>query len=118
MTAQTPRPFYTASGRVIDLHNKAVDVTGRVDILVARAVRLAVEKNTDPILRMWYAQFQPFIDAEIHGMLAKHNMKRTLINLGIAPPPQRAAAAKKRVSNLKKGKTQQSRRKLAEGGAE
>lgn len=111
MTSIPTRPYYSGSGKVIDLHNQATDMTGRVDVLVARTIKLVVERNSDPMLQMWYARFQPLLDAEIHSALSRINIKKTLINLGIAPPPVRKSTVKK-VGDLRRG------RKKRTGGTE
>lgn len=76
-----------------DLHSPAVDPTGRIDVLAARALRMAVQKSNDPVLNLWYQQFQGVIDTAIHQNLRKLNCAKTLRNLGIAPPkPKRRTA--------------------------
>lgn len=111
MVSLPTRPYYSGSGKVIDLHDKAIDMTGRVDVLVARTLKLVIEGNADPMMQMWYSRFQPLIDVGIHSALSKVNMKRTLINLGIAPPPVKKSTIA-RVGDLRRG------RKKRTGGAE
>ncbi len=84
------RPFYTPTGRAVDLHDTAVDATGKLDALVARSLRLVVETHNDPVLAIWYSQFQPFIDCGFSHLLSRYNVAKTLRMLGIAPPPKKA----------------------------
>lgn len=77
-----PRP-------VPDLHSPDIDATGRVDVLVARSLRLAVERINDPVLRSLYSQFQPLIDEVIHHKLKRVNARRTFEEMGLVPRARR-----------------------------
>jgi hypothetical protein len=72
-----------------DLHDVAVDPTGRIDVLAARALKLAVSKIEDPVLGVLYAQFQPVIDHQLHTQLGRVKARVALEKLGIVQPRHR-----------------------------
>lgn len=72
-----------------DLHDPALDPTGRVDVLGARALRLAVAKIQDPMLQALYEQFRPVIDHQLHAALGKVKTEAVLEKLGIVNPRPR-----------------------------
>lgn len=82
--ARTPRILRPQP--VIDLHSPELDMTGRVDVLVARSLRKVVEVVPDPMLKIFYHQFQPVIDLGIQKHLGKYNIAATLRSLGLAKP--------------------------------
>ena len=69
-----------------NLHDPALNAVGRVDVLVARMLKRAVESSTDPVLRALYTQFQPVLDGLIHQTAQRYNCAGMLRDLGIAQP--------------------------------
>lgn len=85
-TPLNPRP---RPRRVVDLHDPSLNPQGRVDVLVARSLKLVMERNSDPILNLMYRQFQPTIDQGIHQILNTRKIKNTLRQIGLLPQPVR-----------------------------
>lgn len=79
-----PRPSALA-----DLHDPALNPTGRVDVLVARTLKLIIQRHPDPVLNLMYRQFQPVIDEALQRNLNGRRIKRTLRAIGIIPSPVR-----------------------------
>ena len=84
---QPPRP--PRPRRLVDLHDPSLNPQGRVDVLVARSLKLIMERNPDPILNLMYRQFQPAIDQGIHQILNTRKIKNTLRQIGLLPQPVR-----------------------------
>lgn len=84
---QPPRP--PRPRRMVNLHDPALNPQGRVDVLVARTLKLILERNPDPMLNIMYRQFQPVIDQGIHHALNSRKIKRTLRLIGLLPQPVR-----------------------------
>ena len=91
--SQYPNPTGHINRKVravlLDLHDLSTDPTGRLDILVARMVKRAVDSSPDPLLRMLYNQFQPHLDGLIHNVAKKYDCAGTLRRLGVIPPKPR-----------------------------
>lgn len=88
---------------VPDLHNPLLDVTGRVDVLVARVLKRAVESSSDPVLRALYEQFRPVIDGLIHSTARRYNCAGLLRELGVAPSkPRGRTRSERRVDRLRR----------------
>lgn len=73
----------------VNLSDPSIDPTGRVDVLAARALQLAMSRIDDPVLQVMFDQFQPVIDHHLHQLLGKRGVKAALETLGIVPPGQR-----------------------------
>jgi hypothetical protein len=73
----------------VDLHHPDLNPQGRLDVLVARSLKLIMERNPDPVLNLMYRQFQPIIDNAIHHNLNSRRIKKTLRAIGLLPSPQR-----------------------------
>lgn len=92
-------PRWPKSRPLVDLHDPALNPQGRVDVLVARSLKLIVERNPDPVLKLMYRQFQPVIDQGIHEMLHTRKIQNTLRQIGLLPvrkPSYRTARAGRR----------------------
>ncbi len=93
--------------RVVDLHDPSIDPTGRVDVLVARAVKTVVGQIKDPVLQMLYGQFQGVLDNQIHRTLRRYNCRKGMEELGIierpiAKPKSGAGVRRSRVLRTRK----------------
>lgn len=90
-------------GRLPDLHNPDMDTVGRVDVLVARGLKLAIGKTRDPVLQGLYGTFQPMLDALIFDVCKPLNRSRVAraIRAGRRKvnPDVRRARAKRRADN-------------------
>lgn len=86
-----------------DLHDVAVDPTGRIDVLAARALKLAVSKIEDPVLAVLYGQFQPVIDHQLHVQLGSVKTRAALEKLGIVSPRPRKNS--KKVGSVRRVRT-------------
>ena len=75
-----------APRRTPDLHDPFINPIGRVDVLVARGLKLAVDSSRDPVLISWYSRFQPMLDTLFHARLRRYNCRKALENLGVVEP--------------------------------
>lgn len=71
---------------VVDLHNPELPVAGRVDILAARLLKLAVEKVQDPVIQAIYGTLQPSVDTVFHHQLRGLDCASLFRQIGLAPP--------------------------------
>jgi hypothetical protein len=78
---QTGRPEQPRNfrGLLPNLHDPNMDTVGRVDVLVARGLKMAVARSKDPVLQVIYGQFQPILDAMIFDVCRKANRSRVLV---------------------------------------
>jgi hypothetical protein len=60
--------------KLVDLHAPDIDPRGRVDVLVARGLKLVVAGTPNPLVQTLYSVAQPVIDAEIQRMLSGFNI--------------------------------------------
>lgn len=77
--ATKPRAKRTRASRkprlkLVDLHAPEIDPRGRVDVLVARGIKLMVAGTPNPLVQTLYSVAQPVIDAEIQRMLGGFNI--------------------------------------------
>lgn len=79
----------------VDLHDPAIDATGRLDVLCARTVKLVVERVPDPMMKLWYSQFSEAVDAGIYHTLHQHNVAKSLEKMGLAPKAKRVRKPRK-----------------------
>jgi hypothetical protein len=85
-----------------DLHSPGIDMTGRVDVLAARLLRMAVVRAHDPAIEALYQTFQPAVDTLLHLRLRKVNCAQLFKQIGIAPHDQmkKAKVTRKRKSKV------------------
>lgn len=72
--ASTPRAPRVRRVRIEDLHDPALDPKGRVDVLVARSIKLLVKTTPNPVVQTLYGELQPVLDAEIQRLLGGFNI--------------------------------------------
>lgn len=85
----------------VDLHAPDVDPTGRVDVLLARALRMVALGSGDPVLRSLYVDLGPVVDTAIHHLTRKLGMAGLLREYGIAPPSPKPTPIRKRKAKAK-----------------
>jgi len=64
--------------KLIDLHDTTLDPRGRVDVLVARGIKLMVAGTPNPIVQTLYGQLQPVVDAYIQKLLGGFNVDEVM----------------------------------------
>ena len=60
--------------KIEDLHDPLLDPKGRVDVLVARGIKLMIKTTPNPVVQTLYDHVQPILDAEIQRMLKGFNI--------------------------------------------
>lgn len=73
-TASAPRAPRVRRAKIEDLHDPALDPKGRVDVLVARGIKLMVKTTPNPVVQTLYEQVQPILDAELQRLLKGFNI--------------------------------------------
>lgn len=71
---KTARKPAKRTPRTVDLHDPSIDPTGRVDVLVARGLKLLVERMGNPAIQTLYTAFQADIDKVVAKELRAYNM--------------------------------------------
>jgi hypothetical protein len=71
-----------------DLHDPSLDVAGRVDILAARLLKMAVGRVQDPAILAIYQTLQPAVDTLLHVRLSSVDCAKLFTQIGLAPPDQ------------------------------
>ena len=79
----------------VDLHSDQVDPQGRLDVLVARGIRLAVAKANDQGAQALYDQLSPVIDYHLNRALGKVSPHELFTGGGVKPPRRRNTRTKK-----------------------
>ena len=87
-TTKSRKPRTPRIPKVVDLHNPEVPVAGRVDVLAARLLRLAVDRVQDPVLKAIYDTLQPSVDTVFLQRLGSLDCASLFRQIGLAPPVQ------------------------------
>jgi hypothetical protein len=96
---------YLGSSKIktVDLHGDKIDPQGRVDVLVARVFRLAVQRANDPGLQELYDQLHPVIDHHLHRALGKMRPHELFVGGGVKGPRRNPARKTTRKMAAKRG---------------
>jgi len=78
-----------------DLHDPTLDVAGRLDILAARLLKMAVARVQDPAILAMYQTLQPAVDTVFHVRLSGVDCAKLFKQIGLAPPDQLKAKVSK-----------------------
>jgi hypothetical protein len=70
---------------LVNLHDPAIDPTGRMDVLIARALTGLIQATGNPVLCQGILpQLQPVLDTCVHHALGRNaNCRRALERLGL-----------------------------------
>ena len=81
-TASAPRAPRVRRIKIEDLHDPLLDPKGRVDVLVARGIKLMVKTTPNPVVQTLYEQVQPILDAELQRLLKGFNIGELMKGTG------------------------------------
>lgn len=71
---RAPRVRRAPRLKIEDLHDPTLDPKGRVDVLVARGIKLMVKATPNPVVQTLYENVQPILDAELQRLLKGFNI--------------------------------------------
>ena len=84
-TTKSRKAPRAAQDRIVDLHSPDLPVAGRVDVLAARLLRLAVDRVQDPVIKAMYDTLQPAMDTVFQQRLGSLDCASLFRQIGLAP---------------------------------